>query len=222
MIRHGAAAVRNDEAQRREVLEQIALDQLHERGRVGVDVMRAGGVETGVAAGGDVDHGGNVVLHHLLVDRIPVAVRQRRAGPVSARRIGIEVDADEAIFLDAFFQFGDAGFRVDAGALRQHGGADEMVGEELRDAKAEFVADRGPGRGDPEVADVMGHEAGAGRKDRKVAAPLLHQLQLVRFNRLAQLVVADLQVGDLGLLRGVLDAGDLLVAPGLECLGAVV
>src|SRR5207249_8606493 len=37
-----AAAVRDHEFERREILEEIALNQLHERGRVAIDVMRAG------------------------------------------------------------------------------------------------------------------------------------------------------------------------------------
>ena len=78
VIRHGAAAVRDDEAQRRKVLEQIALDELHERGRVGVDVVRAGRVEVGIARRRDVDHRRHVELDHLLVERIPVPVGQRR------------------------------------------------------------------------------------------------------------------------------------------------
>ena len=44
-----AAAVRDDELERREVLEEVALDELHEGGRVGVDVVGAGEVEGRVA-----------------------------------------------------------------------------------------------------------------------------------------------------------------------------
>ena len=94
--RHRAAAMRDDEFQRREILEQVALDELHEGGGVGVDVMRAGVMEVRVAGRGDVDHGRHVELDQLLVDRIPPAVGERRIGPVAAGRIGIEVDADEA------------------------------------------------------------------------------------------------------------------------------
>jgi hypothetical protein len=48
-----------------------------------------------------------------------------------------------------------------------------------------------------EVADVVRHEAGARLKMRDVAAALLHQAQLVGLDGLAQLVVADLQLGRL-------------------------
>jgi hypothetical protein len=65
--------------------------------------------------GRDVDHGRDAVLDHLFVDRVPVAVVERRRSPVAAGGIGVEVDADEAVFLDALFQLGNAGLRIDAG-----------------------------------------------------------------------------------------------------------
>ena len=40
VVGHGAAAVRNDQPQGGEVGEQVALDQLHEGGGVGVEVVR--------------------------------------------------------------------------------------------------------------------------------------------------------------------------------------
>nr|GFD59297.1 hypothetical protein [Tanacetum cinerariifolium] len=83
--------------------------------------------------------------------------------------------------------------RVDAGRLRQHGGADEVVREQFGHAVAQFVADGGPGAAGLEIADVMGHEAGARREDGQVGAAFLHQAQLVAFDRFAQFVVADLQ-----------------------------
>ena len=211
--------MRNQEAQRREVLEQVAGQALHEGRGVGVQVMRAGGVEAGVAAGADVDHGRDVVLDHLFVDRVPVAVRQRRAGPVAAGRIGVQVDADVAIFLHALFEFGNAGARINARALRQHGHRHKVVREQLADAVAQLVADGGPGGRNIEVANVVRHEAGARGKQRQVAAALLHQAQLVRDDGLAQLVVADFQVGDARHGGRVLDAGNLRVAPGFQRFG---
>ena len=50
-------------------------------------------------------------------------------------------------------------------------------------------------------------------------AAFAQQAELVLLQRLADLVVADLQVSDLGRGRRVLDAGDLLVAPVLQRLG---
>ena len=77
-------------------LNRSAVMQLHERRGVAVDVVRAGGVEVRVARRADMDHRRHVELDHLLVERIPLAVGQRRVGPVAARRIGIQVAADEA------------------------------------------------------------------------------------------------------------------------------
>ena len=79
VVGRGAAAVRDDEAQGREVLEQVALNELHERRGVGVDVVGAGRVEARVAARAHVDHRRDVVFDHPLVDRVPVPVGQAAA-----------------------------------------------------------------------------------------------------------------------------------------------
>ena len=134
VVRHRAAAVRNDELQRREILEEVRRQELHERGRVAVDVVRAGGVEVRVARRAHVDHRRHVELDHLLVERIPLAVGQRRVGPVAARRIGVQVAADEAELLDAALELGDAVRGRDAGRLRQLADADEVLGVQ-RDAR---------------------------------------------------------------------------------------
>jgi hypothetical protein len=47
--RHRAAAVRDDEFECRKLLEQVALDQLHEGGGVGIDVMGAGVMKIRIA-----------------------------------------------------------------------------------------------------------------------------------------------------------------------------
>ena len=84
VVGNGPAAVRNDEAQRGKIPEQIALDELHERRGVGVDVMRAGGVEIRIARGGDVDHRRDIQLDHLLVEGVPVPVGERWGCPMPA------------------------------------------------------------------------------------------------------------------------------------------
>src|SRR6185437_9215716 len=94
VIGDGAAAMWDDQSQRREILEQIRHQELHEGGGVAVDVMAAGGVEDGIGSGGDVDHPGHVELDHLLIERIPPAVGERRILPVAAAWVGIEVAAD--------------------------------------------------------------------------------------------------------------------------------
>ena len=102
VVGYGTATVRNQKLQCGKVFEQIAGQALHEGGGVCIQIMRAGGVKTGIATGGHMDHGGQVVLHHFFVNRVPVFVAQRRAGPVAAGRIRVEVDADRAVFFDAF------------------------------------------------------------------------------------------------------------------------
>ena len=116
VVRDGAAAVRNDEPQRREILEQIGGEELHERRRVGVDVVRAGRVEVRVARRADVDHRRHVELDHLFVERIPVLVGERRRGPVAAGRIGVQVAADEPELVDAALELARCSWPAARGA----------------------------------------------------------------------------------------------------------
>ena len=111
--------MRNHETQRREIAEQIALDELHERRGVGVDVVRAGGVEVGIAGRRHVDHRRHVELDHLLVERIPVAVGERRRRPVAARRIRIQIAAHESELIHAARELIDRMRNRNAGRLRQ-------------------------------------------------------------------------------------------------------
>ena len=78
VVRHCTAAVRNQKPERREILEQIARQALHECCRVGIQIMRASGVKAGVAGGRHMNHGRYVVLDHLFVNRVPVLVAKRR------------------------------------------------------------------------------------------------------------------------------------------------
>ena len=121
-------------------LNRSACEELHERGGVGVDVVRAGGVEVRVARRADVDHRRHVELDQLLVERIPVPVGQRRRRPVAARRIRIQIAADEAELVDAALELLDAvGERV-ARRLRQLADADEVLREQRADAMNQIVA----------------------------------------------------------------------------------
>ena len=101
VVRHGAAAVGDDDPQRREVGEQPGREQLGECRGVGGEVVRRRGVEVRVARCADVDHHRDVELDGRLVERIPVAVEQRGTGPVATARIGIEIAADEPELLHA-------------------------------------------------------------------------------------------------------------------------
>ena len=109
VVRDRATAVGNDESQGRKVFEELRLlDELHERRRVGIQVVRAGLVERGITGGADVDHCWHVQLDHLFVQRVPVAVGQWRFLPVTAGRVWAQVAADKAELVDAPFQFWDA------------------------------------------------------------------------------------------------------------------
>src|SRR5205823_3881950 len=99
------------------ILEQVALDQLHEGRGITVDVMRAGVVERGVARRGDVDHGRHLELAELLVERVPPLVGERRIGPVAASRIRVQVYANKSQAGEAL-ELGDAVLRRDARVLR--------------------------------------------------------------------------------------------------------
>ena len=197
VIRHAAAAVRDDHAQGREVLEEIGLDELHERRRVGIDVVRAGRVEVRIARRADVHHGRHVELDHLLVEGIPVLVGQRRRAPVAARRIGIQVAADEPELVDAPRQLPDAVGQRIGRCLRQLAHADEVLRVQVADAVDQIVAVLGPVQARRRVPDVMRHRRRARREDRDVAPPLALELQLRALEALADLVVADVD-GALG------------------------
>src|SRR5918993_2062666 len=119
MERHRAAAMRDDKPQRRKVLEQIALDKLHESGGVAIDVMRAGVMEVRIARRRHMDHRRHIQFAQFLVDRIPVAVDQRRIRPHPARWVWIEIDPDEAELVDDTLQLWDAVLRRYARKLRQ-------------------------------------------------------------------------------------------------------
>jgi hypothetical protein len=90
VIRDCAAPMRNDETQRREVMEEVRREALHERGRIGIQVARARRMEARIAARAHVNHRGYVVLDHLFVDRIPIAIssdglRRSDGWPIASR-----------------------------------------------------------------------------------------------------------------------------------------
>jgi hypothetical protein len=118
VIGHRAAAVRDDEAQRREVLEEVALDELHEGDGVGRDIEGAGRVEPRIAAPRNMDHRRHIQLNHLLVEGIPETVGERRMGEVAAAWIGVEVAADKAELADAALELLDGALEIRPGRLR--------------------------------------------------------------------------------------------------------
>ncbi len=136
-------------------------------------------------------HRGHIEIDHLFVERVPVLVRERWIGPVTAGGIGVEVAADEAEFLDAAAQLGNAVGGRNAGRLRELADTDEVIGKELADAVDDVVAELGPDERGLLIAEVMAHLTGDGREDRHVAAALFLQLELAIFDGGFEFVVGD-------------------------------
>ena len=182
----------------REVLEEVALDELHERGGVGVDVVRAGEVEGGVAGRADVHHRRHVELDQLLVERVPPAVGERRLLPLAAGRIGVEVAADEAELVDAALELLDAVRRRDARRLRQHADRREVLRVELQTRWIRSFCMRAQYTLIGASPRWCSMRAGARREEGHVGAALALQLELRLLEALADLVVADPQFPGLG------------------------
>ena len=108
--------------------------------------------------------------------------------------VGVQVQRDGAVFLNAADELGKAGGRVHAGGLRKHRCRHETLGVELADPIAEFVADGSPLGGGFEAADVVCHEGRARGEDREVDAAFVHEAQLVRLDAFPQLLVGNFQV----------------------------
>ena len=176
-------------------LNSVGLDELHERHGVGVEIVRAGGVLRRVAAAGDVDHRRHIQFDHLLVDRIPPLVGQRRRVEVAAGRVGVEVAADEAQFLDAALQLGDRQFFGDSpGDLRQLADTDEVLRVERADAvRSGRCRSAVHSLRHRAVADVVAHAGGPRREDREVGAALALQLELAPLRCSPDLVVGHFQ-----------------------------
>src|SRR5262252_9198431 len=112
-----------------------------------------------------MDHRRDVVLDHLLVDWIPIAVAEPRVLPMTAGWIGVQVDADKSVLVDASVDLGDAVFRRDFGALRQHRHADKVLREKHADAVDQLVAGAGPGFAGSRIAEMMTHAGRTWGKD---------------------------------------------------------
>src|SRR5262249_18478006 len=150
----------------------------HERGRVRIQVMRTSGVKVRIAGGADVHHGGNVQLYHLLVERIPLPVGQRRRGPVAARGGGIQGGTDEDELAHAALEFGRAVDGWNPRRLRQLANTNEIVWIERADAVDQIVADAAPASTGRLPSQMVSHGRGARREDRHVGAALTLQLEL--------------------------------------------
>ena len=163
-----------------------------------------------------MDHRRHVELDHLLVQRIPPPVGERRVLPVAARRIGVQVAADEAELLHAALELRDAVRGRDAGRLRQLAHADEILRVERHAAVDQVVAELRPRAARRGVADVVRHPRRPRREDREIGAALALQLELRALEARAHLVVADLERALRRRRAAALERRDLRLAPGLE------
>src|SRR6516225_10308747 len=170
-----------------------------------------------VARRADMDHRRNVVLDHLLVDRIPIAVAERRVLPMPAGRIGVQIHADKSVFVDAAVDLGDAVLWRDTRTLRQHRHTNEVLWEQRADTVDQLIAGAGPGLAGRCVAEVVAHAGGARREDRQVGAALALHLELAIGDRRTDLVVGDARARRRRLAR--LVRLDLLTAPALVLTG---
>jgi hypothetical protein len=82
--RDRAAAVRDDQFECREILEQVGHNQLHEGHRIGIEIIGAGRMHGRIAAAGNVNHRRHVELDHFFVERIPPFVGQGRRVEIAA------------------------------------------------------------------------------------------------------------------------------------------
>ena len=157
VVRDGAAAMRDNKSQSRKILEQIGREELHKGCRVGVNVMRTGCMEVRIARRADMNHRRHIQLHHLFIERVPVAVGERWGSPVAAGRIRIQIAPNKAQLLHAALEFSDAVAGWDSRRLRQLANADEIFRIQRADAMDQIVAVRGPVQAGGGVADVVGH-----------------------------------------------------------------
>src|SRR4051812_19710203 len=103
-------------------------------------------MEIRIGGRADMDHRGYVQFDQFLIQWIPPAVGQWRVAPMTAGRIGVEIDRDKSVSFHATLELGDAIVRLDAGRLRQLADADEIVRIEPGYAMDQLVGDLRPFR----------------------------------------------------------------------------
>ena len=193
VVRHRAAAVGDDPPQPGEVAHEPRAERLHERGGVGAEVVRAGGVEVLVARRRHVDHRRHVELAHRLPQRPPVAVPQRRPGPEPAGRVGVDVAADEAHLDDAplAVRRREPSMAAPGDCGSWHTGA-KFSGYRSHTRRIELVLVLRPERRRVLVADVVAHPARPRREQREVGAAVALEPQLGGLEAGPDLVVGHL------------------------------
>ena len=95
----------------------------------------------------------------------------------------------------------------------------EVAGKEPAHPVDQVIAQLRPDIARLLIAQVVAHLAGDGREQGQVAPALLLQLELSALDGGADLVIRDLEVARLGAIGGIVDMGELLLAPGVQGLG---
>ena len=129
-------------------------------------------------AAGRMDVSGDVELHHLLVERVPEPVAERRRLDAAALTgIRIQQEADEAALLDALLEIREHGLGADAGRQRQTADAAEGVGIELHLLGDDVVGLLDEPLDEPRI--LAGHHLVRARRDElQVRSDLLQLTQM--------------------------------------------
>src|SRR3954468_20274952 len=105
--------------------------------------MRAGAVKIRIDRGADMHHRRHVELDQLLENRIPPGIGQRRFAAIAAGGVGIAIEADESVRLNAALHLVDAIGWANA-RLRQLPDPDKVLREQSANAMDELVSDERP------------------------------------------------------------------------------
>ena len=123
-----------------------------------------------------MNHKRHVELHRLFVEREPVFFMHARCLFV-ARRIGIQIRADEAQLFDTTFQFRDAVPRILFLILRQLSHAAKAIGMELDDARDDVVHGVRP-KILQERSHPVPHSDRPGADELDIDIPVIHKFQM--------------------------------------------
>src|SRR6267154_1075299 len=145
-----------------------------------------------------------------------MAIGERRRGPISPGRVGVQVAADEPELFDAALELRSALDWDNSRRLRQLTDTDEILRVQRADAVNQVVAGPSPASTRRLVADVMGHGRGAWRKNGQIRTPRPLQLELGVLQALANLVVADRRLRVQGEVQALFQTRDLRVAKFLQ------
>ncbi len=202
LIRHGAAAVRDEDLQAGKVNEHGRIDETVDGDRLLVDEVQRVRLAFRVARAGRMDMTDDVELAQLLVQRIPVAVAERRSLRCAVLvRIRIDQTTLESELADAALELGERLFDRRAGGLGQAGDAEELVRHELAASVDDVVRFLGPVVDDLRRLLGVHHLERPRRNALHVYAAGLHVLEmagrrhLFRVPRRQNVVVAEVGAG---------------------------